>query len=175
MLVATPEKVLSLEAVGWRDVAKKKAMSTDAVFWIASQTKPVTGVAVMILVDEGKIKVDDPVAKYLPEFKDLWVLIESDKTRRVLVPPRRAILVRDLLTHTRGLPAKSAIEEPTLDLVSIETRIKSYPMVPLVSEPGESGRREARKQSPNFSRPPPRHLARRVQARENRRGNSAPI
>src|SRR4051812_2705460 len=67
-LVASPEKVLDLEAVGWADVAAKKPMRTDAVFWIASQSKPITAAALMILVDQGKVTVDDPVEEYLPEF-----------------------------------------------------------------------------------------------------------
>ena len=67
-LVASPEKVLDLEAVGWADIAAKTPMRTDALFWIASQSKPITASALMILVDEGKVNVEDPVEKYLPEF-----------------------------------------------------------------------------------------------------------
>ena len=68
-LVASPEKVLSLEAVGYADIAAQKPMQTDNLFWIASMTKPITATALMMLVDEGKVNVDDPVEKYLPEFK----------------------------------------------------------------------------------------------------------
>src|SRR5262245_32192344 len=73
VLVGDKDKVLSLEAVGFADVAAKKPMSTDALFWIASQTKSITATALMMLVDEGKVKLDDPVAKYLPEFKGQWL------------------------------------------------------------------------------------------------------
>ena len=66
LLVADKDKVLSLDTVGFRDVAAKKPMPADAVFWIASQSKPITGTALMILVDEGKVKIEDPVEKYLP-------------------------------------------------------------------------------------------------------------
>src|SRR5690348_10115038 len=60
-LVADREKVLSLEAVGFADVAAGKQMRTDALFWIASQSKPITAAALMMLVDEGKVKLDDPM------------------------------------------------------------------------------------------------------------------
>src|SRR5213082_2939983 len=76
-LVADKDKVLSLEAVGFADVAARKPLRTDAVFWIASQSKSITAAALMILVDEGKVKLDDPVEKYLPEFKELWLAAEQ--------------------------------------------------------------------------------------------------
>ena len=65
-LVADKDKVLTVEAVGFADIAGGRAMKADSVFWIASQTKPMTAVAVMMLVDENKIALDDPVEKYLP-------------------------------------------------------------------------------------------------------------
>lgn len=136
MLVANPEKVLAHEAVGFMDLAARKPMSPDAVFWIASQSKPITAVALMILVDEGKVKVDDPVARYLPEFKDQWVQVEAPNQPRVLSHPQRPLQVRDLLTHTSGLPSKSAIEHPTNDLFPLATRVRSYTTLPLGSEPG---------------------------------------
>ena len=73
-LVADKDKVLSVEAVGFADVAASKPMQTDAMFWIASQSKPITAAALMMLVDEGKVNLDDPVEKYLPEFKDQWLV-----------------------------------------------------------------------------------------------------
>src|SRR5262245_50252942 len=66
-LVADKDKVLSLDAVGYADVAAKNPMKTDALFWIASQSKSITATAFMMLVDDGKVKLDDPVEKYLPE------------------------------------------------------------------------------------------------------------
>src|SRR5690349_19158081 len=72
-LVANKDKVLDLEAVGFMDVAAKKKMRTDCMFWIASQSKPITATALMILVDEGKVSLNDPVEKYLPEFKGQMV------------------------------------------------------------------------------------------------------
>ncbi len=67
-VVVTKNKVLHLESDGYADVAAKKPMTPDTLFWIASMTKPITGTAILMLQDEGKLKVTDPVAKYLPEF-----------------------------------------------------------------------------------------------------------
>ena len=136
VLVADPDKVLDVEAVGWTDIAAKKPMRTDSMFWIASQSKPITATALMILVDEGKVNVDDPVEKYLPEFKGQQVNIGADAAKPELKTPRHPILVREVLSHTSGLPFKTAIEEPTLDLLSLETRVKSYAKEPLLFEPG---------------------------------------
>ena len=70
-LVAEKDKVLSLETVGFADLAADKPMRPDTLFWIASMTKPVTAAAVLMLQDEGKLSADDPVAKYLPELANL--------------------------------------------------------------------------------------------------------
>src|SRR5262245_4574812 len=73
--VVTKDKIASLEAVGFADIAANEKMKTDSLFWIASQTKPITGVAIMMLVDEGKISLDDPVEKYLPGFRQQMVVV----------------------------------------------------------------------------------------------------
>src|SRR6516165_6831048 len=86
-LVATKDKVLSLEAVGFGDVAAKQPMQTNSLFWIASQSKPMTTAALMMLVDEGKVNVEDPVEKYLPEFKGQMVVIERDADHMLLRKP----------------------------------------------------------------------------------------
>jgi CubicO group peptidase (beta-lactamase class C family) len=134
-LVASKDHVLDLEAVGWADIAAHRPMAPDSFFWIASQSKPIAATALMLLVDEGKVKVDDPVSTYLPEFKDEWVAAEQDKDHMTLKKPQHPITVKNLLTHTSGLPFKSGIEEPTLDLFSLETRVRSYAMLPLQFEP----------------------------------------
>jgi CubicO group peptidase (beta-lactamase class C family) len=134
-LVADKDKVLALEAVGYADLAAKKPMQTDCVFWIASQSKPITGAALMILVDEGKVNIDDPVEKYLPEFRGQKVIAERDDEHMLLKRPQHPITVRNVLTHTSGLPFKSAIEEPTLDLFPLALRVRSYAMQPLEFEP----------------------------------------
>ena len=135
-LVADKNKVLSVEAVGFADIAAGKVMRQDNIFWIASQTKPMTAVAVMMLVDEGKISLDDPIEKYLPEFRGQMVVAEKDNERIVLRKPKHPITVRETLNHTSGLPFKSAIEEPTLDGLSLSSAVRSYAMTPLLSEPG---------------------------------------
>ena len=121
-LVADKDKILDLEAVGYADLAAKQPMRTDCVFWIASQSKPITAAALMILVDEGKLKLEDPVEKYLPEFRGQMVVAEKDKDHVLLRKPRHPITVRNVLSHTSGLPFKSPIEEPTLDLYPLALR-----------------------------------------------------
>src|SRR5262249_20295547 len=136
VLVADKDKTLAVEAVGYSDVGAKIPMKTDALFWIASQSKPITATALMILVDEGKVKLDDPVAKYLPECKELWLTAERDGEHVLLKRPARPVTVRDVLTHTSGLPFASAAENPTLDALPLRTAVKTYAMTPLVTEPG---------------------------------------
>jgi CubicO group peptidase (beta-lactamase class C family) len=134
-LVASPERVLSLEAVGYMDIARKRPMRTDALFWIASQSKAMTASALMMLVDEGKVKVDDPVEKYLPEFKGQWVKAEQDTDHILLKKPVHPITVKNVLSHTSGLPFSSTLEKPTLDLLPLAARVRSYAMLPLEFEP----------------------------------------
>jgi len=136
VLVADKDKVLAVETVGYSDVAGKKAMPADALFWIASQTKPITAAALMILVDEGKVKLDDPVAKYLPEFNDVWLAVEQDKDHVLLKKPTKVMTVRTLLNHTSGMPFRSALEQPTLDTLALRDTVRGYTMTPLHSEPG---------------------------------------
>ena len=135
-LVADKNKVLSVESVGFADIAAGKVMKQDNIFWIASQSKPMTAVAVMMLVDDGKISLDDPIEKYLPEFRGQMVVTEKDSEHVVLRKPKHPITVRETLNHTSGLPFKSAIEEPTLDGLSLSSAVRSYAMTPLLSEPG---------------------------------------
>ena len=135
-LVADREKILDLEAIGFADVAAHRAMATDALFWIASQSKPITATALMMLVDEGKLKLDDPVAKYLPEFNNLWLAVEHDNDHMLLKRPRHAITVREILSHTSGMAFSSAIEQPTLDMLPLRDAVRSYAMNPLQYEPG---------------------------------------
>jgi len=135
LLVASPQKVFCHEAVGYMDLAAKKPMKTDCMFWIASQSKPITAAALMILVDEGKVNVDDPVEKYLPEFKGQMVIAEKDGDHILLKKPKHPPLVRNVLSHTSGLPFSTNIEHPTLDLFPLEIRVRSYAKVMLQTEP----------------------------------------
>src|SRR5687768_5298824 len=91
--VVTKDKLLDLQALALADVESNKPMRADSIFWIKSMTKPVTGVAVLMLQDEGKLSVDDPVAKYLPEFASLKT--PSGKPAN--------ITIAQMLTHTSGL------------------------------------------------------------------------
>ena len=134
-LVATKDKVLSVDTVGYMDVAAKTPMRADGVFWIASMTKPITGVAVMMLVDEGKISLDDPVEKYLPEFKGQMVIAEKDANHVLLKKPGHPITVRNVLSHTSGLDFKTPLEDPTLDMQPLRDRVRAYAMSPLLFEP----------------------------------------
>jgi len=135
-LVADKDKVLCLDAVGFSDVAAHKPLKTDALFWIASQSKSITATAFMMLVDEGKVKLDDPVEKYLPEFRTLWVTAYRDGDAVLLRKPKHAITVREILSHTSGLPFASALEQPTLDQLPLRVAVGSYAMTPLLFEPG---------------------------------------
>lgn len=132
-VVVDKENTLSTEAVGFADIAANKAMTPDAMFWIASQSKPITAVAVMMLVDEGNISLDDPVEKYLPEFKEQML---KDKESGELKKPAHPVTIRETLCHMSGMPYKSAAEEPTLDGLPLAEAVKSYAKTPLQTEPG---------------------------------------
>ena len=132
-VVAIKDKVLSVETVGFMDVGAKQAMKADSLFWIASMSKPITGTALMLLVDEGKVKLDDPIEKYLPEFKELKVASENGAE---LKKPSRLVTVRDVMSHTSGMPFKSAKENPTLDGLPLKDAVLSYASTPLTHEPG---------------------------------------
>lgn len=105
-VVAHHGHVASFEAVGYQDLEKKIPMRKDTLFRIASLTKPVTCAAIMILVDEGRIALVDPVEKYLPEYANLKLKTCSGRLGYTCeaVAPSRAINLEDLMTHTSGLP-----------------------------------------------------------------------
>jgi len=136
MLVASKTNLLGLEAAGWSDLAAQKPMTTDALFWIASQSKPMTAAAFMMLVDEGKVSLDDPVEKYLPEFKGQMLQVERDADHVLLRKPEHPIRVREILSHTSGLPFSSPMEQPTLDGLPLRDAVRSYAMSPLQFPPG---------------------------------------
>jgi CubicO group peptidase (beta-lactamase class C family) len=134
-LVASKDKVLDLEAVGYADIAAKKPMRTDGLFWIASQSKPIAATALMMLVDEGKVKVDDAVEKYLPEFTGQMVIAEQNPDHVLLKKPKHPVLIRNLMTHTSGLRPLTPIEEVAPDRLPLCTAVRSYAMLPLLFEP----------------------------------------
>ena len=108
VLIARNGKIAYLEAFGFQNRESKEPMKTDAIFRIASMSKPITSVAVMMLVEEGKIQLLDPVSHYLPEFKGVQVGIEKLNTTTGNSelsgePPRQEMTIQDLLRHTSGL------------------------------------------------------------------------
>jgi CubicO group peptidase (beta-lactamase class C family) len=129
-LVASKDKVLDLAAAGYASLTNKMPMRKDAMFWIASMSKSITGTALMMLVDEGKVTLDDPVAKYLPEFKGQQVK-EADGT---LHPPKHPITVREVMCHTSGLVFPN---EKNLRLTqSLQENVALFASFPLRREPG---------------------------------------
>ncbi|MGZ5907292.1 MAG: serine hydrolase [Reyranella sp.] len=106
--IARNGKLAYLQAIGTFDRAGKIPLTPDAIFWIASMTKPVTSVAAMMLVEEGKLELAAPVSRYLPELKDMQVGVEktnlsTGKSELALEAPKRPMEVIDLLRHTSGL------------------------------------------------------------------------
>jgi putative heme-binding domain-containing protein len=102
VLVQERGKPIYYEAIGKSDVEANSPMTRDTIFRIASMTKPITSVAVMMLVEDGKLSLDDPLSKHLPEFTDMAVLVPTKESYR-LVKAERAITIRHLLTHTSGI------------------------------------------------------------------------
>ena len=90
-------------AHGLADIARNKPFSADTIARIYSMTKPLTSVAVMILYEEGRFQLDDPLARFLPDFADMRVLTGGNRVKYDSEPARRPITIRDLLTHTSGL------------------------------------------------------------------------
>ncbi len=101
-LVMRNGRVVYERAVGWGDKEAGRRMAPDAIFRIASQTKAITSVAIMILMEEGKVALTDPVSRFIPAYARTTVAAPSD-TGPAIVPARRAITIRDLLTHTAGI------------------------------------------------------------------------
>lgn len=102
-LVVRHGKVAFFKAQGMADREAGKAMPTDALFRICSMSKPITTVAAMMLYEEGKFLLDDPVSKYLPEFKNMKVLVKPAQGERYTIPASKEITIRDLMRHTSGM------------------------------------------------------------------------
>ena len=108
-LVARKGKVAHLETFGWQDLETRQPITEDTIFRIYSMTKPITSVAVMMLCEEGKLRLSDPVSHHVPQFKDRKVMVMREGGYD-LVPVAREVTIHDLLTHTSGLCYPS--EEP---------------------------------------------------------------
>jgi CubicO group peptidase (beta-lactamase class C family) len=136
-IVARKGKIVHLDAQGVMDLDSKKPMTKDTMFRVASMTKPVTGVAIMMMIEEGKVRLNDPVSRYIPEFKNLKVAIAQPvpagrgaapppaaaggrgaAPNYYTVPADREITVKDLLTHVSGLASgpmsNNSIQAPTI-------------------------------------------------------------
>jgi CubicO group peptidase (beta-lactamase class C family) len=123
-LVATPDRIVHQGAIGKANIADDKPMRGDSIFWIASMTKPITGTAVLMVQDEGKLSVDDPVEKYLPEFTG--VKTADGKGAR--------LLIRHLLTHTSGMGEVSPSQ--ARGIKSLAGLMPLHVAKPLAFEPG---------------------------------------
>jgi len=147
-LVARRGRIVHFEAHGLMDLEAKKPMSKDAVFRLASMSKPITAVATMMLVEEGKIRLSDPVSKFIPEFKDTKVAMPRNGSRPgappeiYTVPADREITIQDLLTHTSGLMSNGIAQAEANRLVhrepddTLATYIPKLGQAPLDFQPG---------------------------------------
>ncbi len=127
-LVMEKGKVVHHDAAGMADISKGRAMEKDALFWIASMTKSVNATAVMVLVDEGKLALDEPAAKWLPELGK--VTVEGGAA------PAKPITLRMLLSHTAGIAFPS--RKPSDGAISLKAYVASLIKTPLAFQPGTS-------------------------------------
>jgi CubicO group peptidase (beta-lactamase class C family) len=145
-LVARRGRIAHFEAQGYADIASRTPMRTDNIFRLASMSKPVTAVAIMMLVEEGKIRLADPVSQFIPEFAELDEVAvprpSGPEGSYDLVAATREITIRDLLTHgsgllSGGLGARAAAElAPRSPTDTLATYIPRLAAVPLDFEPG---------------------------------------
>ena len=152
MLVARNGRIVYFESVGQLDPASGKPMTKDAIFRLYSMTKPYTSVAIMMLMEEGKLRVTDPVSKYIPAFANLQVSVErtdpyTGAAKYVNVPVDREINIQDLLRHTSGMVYASFTAHPKVkelytkegvdwkDVTPAE-QIERLAKVPLAHQPG---------------------------------------
>ncbi|MEI8302523.1 MAG: serine hydrolase domain-containing protein [Burkholderiales bacterium] len=150
VMVARRGRIAYQESVGWRDVEARVPMRPDAIFRIASMTKPFTSLAIMMLAEEGRLSIADPAAKYLPSFRDLKVgVVRRDGEGRaelLLEAPRRAMTIHDLLRHTAGLtyglagpnPIKQAYVDAKVGSTedTNEQLVSKLARLPLIYHPG---------------------------------------
>jgi CubicO group peptidase (beta-lactamase class C family) len=138
-LVGRRDEVVSLEAVGLRSIEDGLPMRRDTIFRIASMTKPITAIGVMMLAEDGKLALDDPVEKHLPEFRGQMMVAERAEDAILLKKPARAITLRDLAAHTSGLPSASPAglrELYSLRNHTLAEAVMAFSQRPLDFEPG---------------------------------------
>ncbi len=123
---------------GYADVEGKKPMSEDNVFWIASMTRMFAGASIMILADEGKVSLDDPVTRFIPQLEKWMVVEERDQSHVLLKALVRPVTVRHVLSHTSGLTGSSELQQVTgADSTPLKARALSSVTGPLQWQPGE--------------------------------------
>ncbi len=139
LLIARQGKIASLMPIGFQERRTKTAMQANSIFRIASMSKPITSVAIMMLAEEGKLDIGAPVAQYLPEFKEVTVGVEK-------AAPKRPPTVQDLLRHTSGLTygffGSSAVDEMYrksnfMGAKSLAEMVATIAHLPLLHQPGE--------------------------------------
>ncbi len=131
-------KVYYKNLIGYADVEAKKPISEDNVFWIASMTKMFVGASIMMLVDEGKVSLDDPVTKFIPQLNNWMVVAEKDANHVLLKPVDRPVTIRHLLSHTSGLTGQAEVQQVTgSDSTPLKVRALSSVTGPLQSQPGD--------------------------------------
>ena len=145
-MLARHGKIVHSKVYGQADLAKQTPMTADTIFRIYSMTKPVTGVAMMILFEEGKWQMDDPVTKFVPEFKNLRVMTGTDKKGNMItVPVKRPPTMREIMSHTAGfgygLDNRHAVDkmiqkENVLPTATQQQMIDKLANIPLKFQPG---------------------------------------
>lgn len=134
--------VVLAESFGFGDMETRQPMQADSIFWVASLTKPVTAVAVMMLYDEGKFDLDDPVAKYLPAFANTKVLAKETGSQTEVVDVTQPMTIRHLLTHTSGLFNNAGYSAAHVfpSKVSLQEMATRLATIPLSHQPGQAWR-----------------------------------
>ena len=138
-LVARGAGVIEFDALGMADIEAHRPMQKDTIFQIMSMTKPVTAIGIMMLAEEGKLALRDPVDQYLPEFRNQHVASNVGPDAARLSTPDRPITIRDLLTHTAGVQdaAPAAIRDyPQLMNVPLDQVVQQLAKQPLLFQPG---------------------------------------
>ena len=135
VMIVSAKRVLEHDVVGFSDLVTRREMKKDALFWLASTSKAFVGTAVMMLVDEGRIDLDDPVMKFLPDFQPPVALNPEAPATTATRPASRPVTIRMLLNHSSGMYSGSPADSPTLDALPLAQRVASYARL-LQSDPG---------------------------------------
>src|SRR6476469_7354371 len=150
LMVCRRGKIVHSTMQGFADVERKVPVKDDTIYRIYSMTKPITSVAFMMLVEEGRVALDEPVHKYIPEWKDLGVFVAGNAPNFLTKPPTRPMQIVDLLRHTSGLTyglqQRSNVdaayrEQKVADMVpgkTLDDMIADLAKIPLEFSPGEA-------------------------------------